>query len=58
MKRLEDALHRLFHLPPEGIPDRVFATDRNEISAQVRQRLPGQDSNLQPSIKFHKYIYI
>ena len=39
MTRLEDALHRLFHPPPEGIPDSVFATDRNDISAQVRQRL-------------------
>jgi DNA sulfur modification protein DndD len=39
MKRLEDALHRLFHPPPEGIPDRIFVTDRNDISAQVRQRL-------------------
>lgn len=39
MKRLEDALHRLFHPPPEGIPDCVFVTDRNDISAQVRQRL-------------------
>jgi DNA sulfur modification protein DndD len=37
--RLEDALHRLFHPPPEGIPDSVFATDRNDISAQVRQKL-------------------
>jgi DNA sulfur modification protein DndD len=39
LKRLEDALHRLFHPPPEGIPDSVFVTDRNDISAQVRQRL-------------------
>ncbi|MDP1991646.1 MAG: AAA family ATPase [Syntrophales bacterium] len=39
MKRLEDALHRLFNPPPEGMSDRVFATDRNDISAQVRQRL-------------------
>lgn len=39
MKRLEDALHRLFHPPPEGIPDSVFATDRSDISAQIRQRL-------------------
>lgn len=39
MKRLEDALHGLFHPPPEGIPDRIFVTDRNDISAQVRQRL-------------------
>ena len=39
MKRLEDALHRLFNPPPEGMSDSVFATDRNDISAQVRQRL-------------------
>ncbi len=39
IKRLEDALHRLFHPPPEGIPERIFVTDRNDISAQVRQRL-------------------
>ncbi len=39
MKRLKEALHRLFHPPPEGISDRVFVTDRNDVSAQVRQRL-------------------
>lgn len=39
IKRLEDALHRLFHPPPEGIPERIFVADRNDISAQVRQRL-------------------
>jgi len=39
MKRLEDALHRLFHPPPQGMPDRVYLTDRNDMSAQVRARL-------------------
>jgi len=39
MSRLENALHRLFHPPPEDIPDCVFATERNDISAQVRQWL-------------------
>lgn len=39
IKRLEGALHRLFHPPPDGIPERIFVTDRNDISAQVRQRL-------------------
>ena len=38
-KRLVDALHRLFHPPPDGISDRIFVTDRNDVSAQVRQRL-------------------
>ena len=39
MQRLEDALHRLFHPPPEGIPDHIFVMARNDLSAQVRQRL-------------------
>jgi len=39
MKRLEDALHRLFHPPPDGMPDRVFVAERNDISAQIRVRL-------------------
>jgi len=39
VKRLGDALHRLFHPPPEGMPDRVFLTDRNDTSAQIRARL-------------------
>ncbi len=39
MGRLEDALHGLFHPPPEGIPDRVFAVERNDVSAQIRARL-------------------
>lgn len=37
--RLERALHRLFHPPPEGMADSAFATDRNDRSAQIRARL-------------------
>ena len=47
MTRLERALHRLFHPPPEGIPDRVFVTDRNDISAQIRSRLAFIGGSLQ-----------
>jgi len=39
MKRLEDAMHKLFHPPPEGIPDRIYMADRNDTSAQIRARL-------------------
>ncbi len=39
IKRLEEALHRLFHPPPDGMPDRVFVADRNDTSAQIRARL-------------------
>ncbi len=39
MKRLEDAMHKLFHPPPEGIPDRIYVADRNDTSAQIRARL-------------------
>jgi DNA sulfur modification protein DndD len=39
MKRLEDALAKLFHPAPEGMPDRVYLTGRNDVSAQVRNRL-------------------
>jgi DNA sulfur modification protein DndD len=46
IKRLEDALHRLFHPPPEGMPDRVFVTDRNDTSAQVRDRLGASTGSL------------
>lgn len=46
MKRLVDALHRLFHPPPDGIPDRIFVTDRNDTSAQVRQRLATSASSI------------
>ena len=46
MKRLVDALHRLFHPPPDGISDRIFVTDRNDISAQVRDRLVTSASSI------------
>jgi len=39
IKRLEAALHRLFNPPPDGMPERVFVTDRNDSSAQIRLRL-------------------
>lgn len=38
-ERLERALHRLFHPPPEGMAESVFVTDRNDRSAQIRARL-------------------
>jgi len=46
MKRLEDALGRLFHPPPEGMPDRIFLTERNDTSVQVRTRLASNPSEL------------
>lgn len=46
IKRLEDALHRLFHPPPQGMPDRVFLADRNDMSAQVRARLAANQREL------------
>ncbi len=46
VKRLEDALHRLFHPPPEGMPDRVFVADRNDTSAQIRARLSAAAGSL------------
>jgi len=38
-ERLEKALHRLFHPPPEGMTDSVFVVDRPDVSAQVRSRM-------------------
>jgi DNA sulfur modification protein DndD len=46
MKRLEDALHKLFHPPPEGMPDRIYVTDRNDTSAQIRARLAVNQSEI------------
>jgi len=37
--RLEKALLRLFHPPPDGMAERVFVAERSDISAQVRSRL-------------------
>jgi len=45
-RRLEDALHSLFHPPPEGMPDRIFLTDRNDVSSQVRARIAANQSGL------------
>lgn len=36
MKRLEEALHSLFHPPPDGMPESIYIADRNDASAQVR----------------------
>lgn len=46
IKRLEDALHRLFHPPPEGMADRVYIADSNDVSAQIRQRLAVNQSEI------------
>ncbi len=45
--RLERALHRLFHPPPEGMSESVFVTDRNDRSAQIRARLSAATNSLQ-----------
>ena len=37
--RLDAALHRLFHPPPEGMAPDIHLTDRNDRSAQIRARL-------------------
>ncbi|HEV2437801.1 MAG TPA: AAA family ATPase [Verrucomicrobiae bacterium] len=47
MNRLEDALARLFHPPPKGMPERVYLADRNDVSAQVRSRLATNQRTLQ-----------
>ncbi|MCY3729543.1 MAG: AAA family ATPase [Nitrospira sp.] len=56
MKRLVDALHRLFHPPPEGISDRIFVTDRNDISAQVRHQLATSDGSIGDLVTMCKNI--
>lgn len=45
--RLERALHRLFHPPPEGMAESTFVTDRNDRSAQIRARLTTATNPLQ-----------
>ncbi len=47
MNRLEDALARLFHPPPIGMPERIYLADRNDVSAQVRSRLAANQRTLQ-----------
>lgn len=46
MKRLEDSLCGLFNPAPEGMSDRVYVTDRNDVSAQVRNKLTSIGSSL------------
>lgn len=46
-ERLEQALHRLFHPPPDGMTDRVFVTDRSDRSAQIRAKLTNATGSLQ-----------
>ena len=46
-ERLEQALHRLFHPPPDGMTDSVFATDRSDRSAQIRAKLTKATGSLQ-----------
>jgi DNA sulfur modification protein DndD len=46
LKRLEDALHRLFHPPPDGMLDRIFIADRNDVSAQIRACLATKQNEL------------
>ncbi|MCX6880192.1 MAG: AAA family ATPase [Verrucomicrobia bacterium] len=45
-ERLETALKNLFHPAPEGMAAKIFATDRNDTSAQVRAQLMGAVGNV------------
>lgn len=44
--RLETALKNLFNPAPEGMAAKVFVTDRNDTSAQVRAQLMGAIGNV------------
>ncbi|SRR5581483_10244424 len=44
--RLDEALHKLFHPPPEGMADDCHLTDRNDRSAQIRHRLSSNTASL------------
>jgi len=46
LSRLEAALHKLFHPPPDGMPSQVFISDRNDTSAQIRSRLGSSQAEL------------
>ncbi len=46
MQRLENALNSLFNPPPDGMPDRVYVTDRNDTSVQIRTRLAARQTQL------------
>lgn len=46
LKRLEDALNKLFNPPPAGMPDSIFITERNDVSAQIRACLKSSPNEL------------
>ena len=46
LERLEAALHRIFHPPPEGMPHEVYLADRNDHSAQIRALLASHQREL------------
>ncbi len=46
MTRLEDALHKLFHPPPEGMPDHIYMVDRNDVSTKIRMYLTESQKEL------------
>ena len=54
--RLEKALHRLFHPPPEGMAESIFITDRNDRSAQIRDRLATATNSLPGVIELCKRV--
>lgn len=45
-ERLEKALKNIFNPAPEGMADKVFVTERNDTSAQVRAQLMGAVGNV------------
>jgi DNA sulfur modification protein DndD len=47
MKRLDEAMQRLFHPPPSGMADRVYIADRSDLSAQIRRRLSVNSGEIQ-----------
>jgi hypothetical protein len=44
--RLERALRSLFNPPPEGMAEKIYLVERNDISAQVRDRLTRHSGSL------------
>jgi DNA sulfur modification protein DndD len=46
LERLEAALRRLWDPPPNNLSERVFVTDRNDLSAQIRGRLSASTSDI------------
>ena len=50
-ERLEVALKNLFSPAPEGMADKVFVTERNDTSAQVRAQLMGAVGNVKDLVE-------